>query len=328
VRREQRQQRRMHKCQHKRKQQGHCDSSTHAQQQQAESAAADSAACSSNPAVPWYACPASPLPQRLQQLLSSVVLAVEAQGAACMSRQLRTLHPTAPPPPPAAAAAPPACSSTAGARHELHSSGRAAQQASSSSSSRDNASRTSMVCMVVFALLACFFAALVPFILAWPAVWPQGTASGGRHGATAAAVLLQPLPPAPAAAGTAAGVVSSHAHVELQAATASGSSTHGSSSSSAAGGGGLLRVEVCCEHDPSIVHVFTAQPQVRRKRSAGVGWLRTCCFVQCHSACAWCAVPCRLQVLWRVGTRQCCVVCLHTCLLPGSCAVHHLLPAP
>jgi hypothetical protein len=121
------------------------------------------------------------------------------------------------------------------------------------------------------------------------------------------------LPPAPAATQM---IGSSHAHAELQAAALPDSSTSGSSSSSAAGGGGLLRVEVCCEHDPSIVHVFTAEPQVRsscRQRCCS----SSCC-QQCNNACAWRAVACSglHTMCGKVGTQQCCAVCLHTHFLP------------
>jgi hypothetical protein len=38
-----------------------------------------------------------------------------------------------------------------------------------------------------------------------------------------------------------------------------------------AAGAGLLRVEVCCEHDPTAVRVFTAEPQVSLLSCGGGG---------------------------------------------------------
>jgi hypothetical protein len=74
-------------------------------------------------------------------------------------------------------------------------------------------------------------------------------------------------PPAPAAtaAGAQASSSSSSSSQVPQAGAAASSSSSASSSSGAsdAAGAGLLRVEVCCEHDPSIVRVLSAEPQVR-----------------------------------------------------------------
>jgi disulfide bond formation protein DsbB len=169
-----------------------------------------------------------------------------------MSRQLRTLHPNAPPPPPAPAAA-------AEAQHQQQTCESAAEQASNTLDGRSEWTLLDDARMLlwVFFLSLCFIVLMFIKDMFEEDEQAKLLSVAARHSTTAA--NLPALPSLPAAAAAAA-AGSSHAGTELKAAVPPGSS---SSSCGVAAAGGLLRVEVCCEHDLSTRHVFTAEPQVR-----------------------------------------------------------------